>query len=60
MLGLFRPLYEYAGPSILTVGVLCFIFILACMLEFSLESASLPFVVRDISSVICILDFYLD
>jgi hypothetical protein len=29
--GLFCPLEEYADPSILVVGVLCFIFFLGCM-----------------------------
>lgn len=29
---LFRPLEQYAGPSIiLTVGVLCFVFLLGCI-----------------------------
>jgi hypothetical protein len=33
MRGLFRPLEEYASPSILTVDVLCFVLLLGCMLE---------------------------
>jgi hypothetical protein len=37
MLGLFRPLEEYAGFSILTVGIPCFVVLLCCMLTFSLE-----------------------
>jgi hypothetical protein len=58
MLGLFRPLEEYVGPSILTVGALCFVVLLGCMLTFSLESVCLPFVKRD---VIWILEcYYLD
>jgi hypothetical protein len=47
--GLFRPLEKYAGPSILTEGILCFAFFLGCMSEFSSKSACLPFVARDIS-----------
>jgi hypothetical protein len=58
MHGLFHPPEEYAGPSILTVGVLCFVFFLGCMLEFSSESAYLPFVAHDISIVVLILEFY--
>jgi hypothetical protein len=35
MLGLFRPLEEYVGPSILTVGGLCFVsYWIVCCLEF--------------------------
>jgi hypothetical protein len=37
MLGLFHPLEDYAGPSILTVDALCFIALLGCMLKLSLE-----------------------
>jgi hypothetical protein len=58
MRGLFHPLEEYAGPSILLVGVLYFIFFLDCMLELSLESVRLPFIARDISTVIWISEFY--
>jgi hypothetical protein len=61
MRGLFRPLYEYTDLSILTVGVLCFVLFLGCMLEFSSKSARLPFAASDISIVMCILEFdYLD
>jgi hypothetical protein len=59
MRGLFRPLYEHATPSILTVGVLYFVFFLGCMLEFSSESARLPFAARNVSSVICSLYFFI-
>jgi hypothetical protein len=38
MPGLFHPLEEYAGPSILTEGVLRFVFFLGCMIEFLSES----------------------
>jgi hypothetical protein len=34
MLGLLRPLQEYAGPSILIVGDLPFVSILVCVLQF--------------------------
>jgi hypothetical protein len=44
MHGLFQPLEVYVGPSILTVGALCFFFFWDYMLEFSSESASVPFV----------------
>jgi hypothetical protein len=37
MLGPFRPLEEYVGPTILTVGALCFVVLLACMFTFSFE-----------------------
>jgi hypothetical protein len=53
--GLFRPFEEYANPSILTVGVLYFVSFSGCMLEFSSESDSLPFVERNISIVIWVL-----
>jgi hypothetical protein len=33
MLGLFRPLEEYIGPAMLTVGVLHFIVFLGCILK---------------------------
>jgi hypothetical protein len=57
MRGLFRPLEEYTNLSILTLGVLCFVFFLtlgvlrfvfflSCMMEFSSESACFPFVAR--------------
>jgi hypothetical protein len=36
MLGLFRPVEEYVGPSILTVGALRFVVLLGRMLTFSL------------------------
>jgi hypothetical protein len=55
--GLFRPLEEYAAPSILTVGALCFVFSLDIMLGFSSESACLLFVARDTSTMIWILEF---
>jgi hypothetical protein len=51
---LFCSLYEYAGPSDLTAGVLHFIFFLGYMFEVSSEFAGLPFVTRDIH---CVLDF---
>jgi hypothetical protein len=57
MHGLFRPLEVYAGPSILTVGALCFFFSVGWMLGFSSESAYLPFVACAISIVIWILEF---
>jgi hypothetical protein len=53
--GLFRPLEEYDDPSIFLVGVLCFVSFSGCMLEFSSQSACLPFAARDISIVIWIL-----
>jgi hypothetical protein len=37
MLGPFRPLEEYVGPSILAAGAPTFIVLLGCMLTFSLE-----------------------
>lgn len=52
-----RGLEEYAGPSILTVGVQCFVLFLCCMLEYSWESLHLPFVAHDISIVIWISEF---
>jgi hypothetical protein len=58
MHGLFRPLEEYAGPTILTVGSLRFIFFSRCMFELSSGSAYIPFLERDISIVNWILDFY--
>jgi hypothetical protein len=57
MFGLFCPLEEYGGPSILAVGALCFVVLLGCMLIFSLEFIYLPFVERDISTLIWILEF---
>jgi hypothetical protein len=57
MRGLFRPLEEYACPSILDVVYLCFIFLLGCMLEFSSVSACVPFVACDICTVIRNLKF---
>jgi hypothetical protein len=51
MHGLFRPLEEYVGPSILTVGILRFVFFSGCMLELPSESACLPFLERDIAIV---------
>jgi hypothetical protein len=58
MRGLFCPLYKYAGPSNLNVGVLRFIFFLGYMFEVSSEFACLPFVTRDIYIMIWILQFY--
>jgi hypothetical protein len=58
MRDLFRPFEECAGPSILTMGTLCFFFLLGCMLEFSSESGCLPFVAGDISNMIWILELY--
>jgi hypothetical protein len=58
MCGLCRSLEEYAGPSTVTVGVLCFAFFLGLMSECSSESACLPFVARDIPIVNWILEFY--
>jgi hypothetical protein len=55
--GMFCPLEVYADLSISAVVVLCFVFFLGCMLEFSSESACLPFVARDISIVIWSLYF---
>jgi hypothetical protein len=52
------PLEAYAGPCILTVGILCFILVLACMLEYSSECTGLPFVTHEIFIVIWILEFY--
>jgi hypothetical protein len=52
MLGLFRPLEKYVGPSILTVGALCFVVLLGCMLKFSLAFLYLPFEERAISTLI--------
>jgi hypothetical protein len=57
MFGLLRPLEEYVGPSI-TLGALCFVILLGCMLTFSLGLVCLPFVERDISTVIQILECY--
>jgi hypothetical protein len=34
-IGLFHPLEEYIGPSVLTVGAKCFIDFLGCLLKFS-------------------------
>jgi hypothetical protein len=52
----FRPLEEYAGPSILTVGALCFFFFLSVKI-FSSEFVCFPFVERDICSVTRILEY---
>jgi hypothetical protein len=54
---LFRPLEEYVGPSILTVGTLCFVLFLGCILKL-FRNSCLPIVERDIPTVICILEFY--
>jgi hypothetical protein len=58
MLGLFRPLEENVGPSILTVGALCFVVLLGFMLKISSEFVCFPFVERDVSTVILSLEFY--
>jgi hypothetical protein len=58
MLGLFRPLAEYGGPYIVTVGALYFVCFLRCILKVSSESICLQFVERDIPSLIWILRFY--
>jgi hypothetical protein len=58
ILRLFRPLEQYAGPSILTVGVLCFVFFLGWILKCSSETACLSFAERDIFTVIWILELY--
>jgi hypothetical protein len=55
---LFCPLEDYVDPSILSEGILCFIFFFGCLIEFSLESAGLLFIARDISNLILILVFY--
>jgi hypothetical protein len=59
MLSLFLPFEEYVGPTVLTVGVLYFVFLLSCMLTFSLEFVCLPFVEHDLSTVIGMLEFEL-
>jgi hypothetical protein len=56
MLGLFRPLAECVGPSILTVGAPCFVVFLGFMLKFSSEFVRLSFVERNISIVIWTLE----
>jgi hypothetical protein len=61
MLGLFRPDEKHVSPTILTAGALGFFDVLGCMLKFSLESACLPFLEHDISTMIWILEcYYLD
>jgi hypothetical protein len=57
MFDLFCPLEERVGPSILTVGIVCFVFFLSSMLKFCLEFISLLFVRRDVSTVIRILEY---
>jgi hypothetical protein len=58
MLGLFRLLDEYVGPTTVNASTLCFVVLLSCTLKFSLEFVYLPFVERDVSIVIWILEFY--
>jgi hypothetical protein len=58
MFGIFCPLEEYVGPSILTVGALCFVVLVGHVYTFSLEFIYLPFVERGISNVIWIFKFY--
>jgi hypothetical protein len=58
MFGAFRPLEEYVGPSIATLGALPFVVFLDCMLTFTSESACLSFVELEVSTVIWILEFY--
>jgi hypothetical protein len=55
MLGLFRPLEEYVGPSILPVDAIS---LLRCVLKCSVEYFCLPFVGRDVSTVNWIYVFY--
>jgi hypothetical protein len=56
MIGLFHPLEKDAALSGLTVGALCFVDSLGCILQFSLE-----FVECDISTFVWVLEsYYLD
>jgi hypothetical protein len=57
MLGLFHPLEEYVGPSIITVGILCFVVLLGGMLTFSFEFVGLTFAERGVFTVMWILEF---
>jgi hypothetical protein len=57
ILRLFRPLEQYVGLDILTVGVLCFVSFLGWMLKSS-ESACLSFAEWDILTVTWILESY--
>jgi hypothetical protein len=54
MRGLFRPLEEYAGPSVLTESFLSFVSFLGS----PSESAGPPVVARDISAVVCTSELY--
>jgi hypothetical protein len=40
MLGPFRNLEELVGPSVLTMGVPCSVFLLVCVLKFAAEFVS--------------------
>jgi hypothetical protein len=58
MLGKFRPPEECVGPSVVTVGAVCFVVLLSCMLTFSSEFVCRSLVERDISAVFWILECY--
>jgi hypothetical protein len=58
MFRLFRPLEDHVGPSTVTVGALCVILLLGCILKFSFEFVLFPFVEHDISTVTWSLKFY--
>jgi hypothetical protein len=58
MLGLFRPLEDCVGPSILTVGALPSVVFLGWVFKFSSESVCLPFLKRDTSTAMWVLQFY--
>jgi hypothetical protein len=52
MLGLFRPLEEYVGPSSSIMDALRYFILFGYGLTFSLEFVYLPFAERDISTVV--------
>jgi hypothetical protein len=52
MNGLLHRRQEYVSTSILTVGAICFVILLSCILKFSLEFVYLSLIECDISAVI--------
>jgi hypothetical protein len=56
MFRMFRPLGQYVGPFILTLGVLWLVFFFSWMLKCSTESACLPFSEWNVFTVIWILE----
>jgi hypothetical protein len=58
MFRLFHRLEESVDPSILTVRALSFVILWGCTLKVSLEYVCIPFVSRNVSTLINILEFY--